>query len=113
MSALDRPIHRRPPEALGRLAFWSYLAGLGVTRAMVLSEIAVAEGTGALDAVAAERMRLKVTDADIYPRDDPLLLEMAVILGVAASQAEIDEHFARAERALRAAEAGASQGARS
>lgn len=93
-----------PPASLPRLAFWTYLAGLGVTRATVLSEIDRAERSGTLDAVAAERMRLKVTDAERYPRTDPLVLQMALALGVATSQADIDEHYARAEELRRALE---------
>lgn len=82
-----------PPDSLPRLAFWRYLAGLGVTRGMVLSEIDAAEAAGALDAVAAEVLRLQVTDAEVYPRTDPLVLEMARILGVAGTQDEIDAHY--------------------
>ena len=88
----ERPLPP-PPETLDRLAFWSYLAGLGVTRAMVLSEIDAAETAGALTAVEAERLRLKVTDASHYPRTDPLLLELGRSLGVAETQADIDAHY--------------------
>jgi hypothetical protein len=82
-----------PPDALDRLTFWDSLLDLGITRAMVLSEIDAAEAAGALTAIEAERLRLKITDASHYSRTDPLLLELARILGVAETQADIDAHF--------------------
>ena len=89
-----------PPETLTRAQFWGYAeAVLGVVEADAISEIAAAQEAGALTVAEAIIARRKVTDATVYERTDPLLLEVAQLLGAAADQDDIDDHF-RAAAAL-------------
>ncbi len=92
------PKLRKPaPQTVSRLKFWTFvLLILGLSRSDILSEIDEAQAAGALTAIEAEALKLRVTDAVEYERTDPDVLEVASLLGVASSQEEIDELFRQA-----------------
>lgn len=84
---------RGAPEALKRTRFWLYALSLGVTKADVHAAIDGLETAQAITAADAERLRIKVDDAEIYERLDPDLLALARAMGIAADQAALDAHF--------------------
>lgn len=90
---------RAAPETLKAVVFWDYMLTLGVTRAGVLASVATYEAAEALTAAEAEAIRIRVDRAEIYERTNPLLLTMAQLLGLAADQDDLDDHF-RAAGAL-------------
>jgi len=85
--------NRAAPDTLKRTRFWIYALTIGVTKANVHAAIDGLETAQAITAADAERLRIKIDDAEIYERLDPDLLALAQVMGVAADQAALDAHF--------------------
>ncbi len=90
---------RGAPPTLKRTEFWLYALTLGVTKGSVLAAIDGLETAQALTALDAERLRIKVAEAEEFDRLDPDLLALAQAMGIAADQAALDAHF-RSARGL-------------
>lgn len=95
------PAARAAPLTLKAVVFWDYLLTLGHTRASVVAAVDGFEATGTITPTDAELIRIRVERAESYERDNPLMLAMAQLLGLAADQAALDVHF-RAAKALSA-----------
>lgn len=90
---------RPAPVSLKRVPFWLYVLDLGLTQADIHLALGGFVASGDLTQLQAARMRIKINDAEEYLRNDPELLLMAQLLGLATNQNDLDAHFRNAANA--------------
>ena len=82
------------PRSLPRATLWAYLEIVHLRdETDVETEIEVARAAGAITNAEAIIMRRKVWDAIEYHINDPRLLQVAALLGIANTQEELEAEF--------------------
>lgn len=88
---------RGAPKELSPVILWDYLLTLNITRAGVIAALDSFVASEVLTFEQAEKFKIRIEgQAKIYELDDPNMLLMAQLLGIAQTYAELKAHFTAA-----------------